>query len=153
MYQIIKLRDFPSMKDAMADWFSSKWNVPRQAYEESMTACLAGSDPVPEWYVTLDGETIIGGLGVIENDFHNRPDLRPNVCAVYTEPAYRCQGVAGALLYTVCRDMAARGIRTLYLVTDHTSFYERYGWEYLCPVLSDGEEVPSRMYVSRWDGD
>lgn len=31
-------------------------------------------------------------MGVIENDFHDRKDLTPNVCAVYTEE-YRCQGV------------------------------------------------------------
>ena len=38
---------------------------------------------VPQWYVVLEGDNIIGGCGVIENDFHNRKDLTPNVCAVY----------------------------------------------------------------------
>ena len=39
----------------------------------------------------------------------------------------------------VCRaDMAARGVDTLYLCTDHTSFYERYGWEFYCMVEEDG---------------
>lgn len=41
---------------------------------------------------------IIGGMGVIENDFHDRKDLAPNVCAVYTEEDRRCNGIAGALL-------------------------------------------------------
>ena len=35
----------------------------------------------------------IGGMGVIENDFHDRKDLMPNVCAVYTEEAYRGRGI------------------------------------------------------------
>ena len=43
-------------------------------------------------------------MGVIENDFHDRKDLTPNVCAVYTEE-YRCQGVAGSILIFVCKDM------------------------------------------------
>lgn len=73
---------------------------------------------------------IIGGLGVIENDFHDRKDLSPNVCAVYTEEDRRGMGVAGALLNGVCADMKERGIDTLYLLTDHDSFYERYGWEF-----------------------
>ena len=47
----------------------------------------------------------IGGLGVIENDFHDREDLTPNVCAVYTEEDRRCRGVAGSLLNYVCEDM------------------------------------------------
>ena len=64
---------------------------------------------------------------VIENDFHKRKDLTPNVCAVYVEEEYRGQGIAGGLLEYACRDMEKRGIGTLYLATDHTSFYERYG--------------------------
>ena len=43
--------------------------------------------------------------------------------------------------------MKERGIGTLYLVTDHTSFYERYGWELFCLVRCDGEEQLSRMYI------
>lgn len=33
------------------------------------------------------------------------------------------------------------------LVTDHTSFYERYGWQFYCMVQGDGEEEPSRLYI------
>ena len=104
---------------------------------------------VPQWYLAMEGERIIGGMGVIENDFHDRKDLTPNVCAVYTEEDRRCQGIAGALLDYVCKDMAGYGIDTLYLVTDHISFYERYGWEFLCMVQGDGEESMSRMYVHK----
>ncbi len=104
---------------------------------------------VPQWYLALEDGQIIGGLGVIENDFHDRKDLAPNVCAVYTEEAQRERGVAGALLDTVCADMRERGISTLYLVTDHTAFYERYGWEFLCMVQGDGEPELSRMYIHR----
>ncbi len=148
-YQIIRLIDNPEMKEQMADWFHKKWSVPLEAYLESMNDCLAGKNFVPAWYVAMEENRIIGGLGVIENDFHDRKDLTPNVCAVYTEPDKRCQGVAGALLQYVCDDMKAKGIEILYLVTDHTSFYERYGWEFLCMVHCDGETDMSRMYVHR----
>jgi len=30
-----------------------------------------------EWYVCLQGEAIIAGMGVIENDFHDRKDPPP----------------------------------------------------------------------------
>ena len=148
-YQIIRLIDKPEMKEQMADWFHKKWSVPLTAYLESMNDCLTEKNSVPQWYVAMEGSRIIGGLGVIENDFHNRKDLTPNVCAVYTEPDKRCQGVAGKLLNFVCDDMKAKGIETLYLVTDHTSFYERYGWEFLCMVQGDGEPDMSRMYIHR----
>ena len=45
--------------------------------------------------------------------------------------------------------MKELGIDTLYLITDHTGFYERYGWEFFCMVQGDGEDTPSRLYVHR----
>lgn len=147
--RIIRLIDRPGLKERAARWFHDKWGIPLEAYAESMEDCLRAENPVPQWYVAMEGERIVGGLGVIENDFHDRKDLAPNVCAVYTEEDRRGNGIAGALLRCVCADMKARGIDTLYLVTDHTSFYERYGWEFLCMVQGDGEDGLTRMYIHR----
>ena len=145
-YRVVRLRERPELKEEAAAWFHEKWGIPLEAYRESMEQCLAGGGPVPQWYMAMAEGRIIGGLGVIENDFHDRKDLAPNVCAVYVEEDFRCQGIAGALLEEVCRDMEGLGISTLYLLTDHTSFYERYGWEFFCMAQGEGESEPSRMY-------
>lgn len=147
MYEIVKLIEEPELRDRAANWFHEKWGIPLEAYLESMDECLTSGAAVPQWYVVKDQDTIIAGLGVIENDFHDRKDLTPNVCAVYVEEAYRCQGIAGRMLQFVCEDMQQREIDTLYLITDHTSFYERYGWEFLCMVQGDGEPDLTRMYI------
>ena len=146
-YKIVRLIDQPQIKEKAALWFYKKWNIPYEAYLESMEECLCQNNPFPQWYIALENDRIIGGLGVIENDFHNRKDLFPNVCAVYVEEDKRCQGIAGVLLETVCKDMSEKGVKQLYLITDHTSFYERYGWEFLCMVQGDGEPDMSRMYI------
>ncbi len=144
-YEIIRLVDAPQLKEAMARWFHEKWSVPEKAYLDSMEDCLAGKT-VPQWYAAVEGGRFVGGMGVIENDFHDRTDLAPNVCAVYTEPERRGRGIAGALLKFVCEDMKKRGVDTLYLVTDHVGFYERYGWEFFTMVQGDGEDRLSRLY-------
>ena len=147
-YQYITLREQPERKYMAAAWFQSKWGVPKEAYLECMEAFL-NRETEYGWYLCLDGDKIIGGMGVIENDFHDRKDLSPNVCAVYTEEEYRCKGIAGVLLNMVVQDMKEKGITPIYLVTDHTDFYERYGWEFLCMVQGDGEENMTRMYIHR----
>lgn len=144
----ITLRDKPELKDAAASWFNSKWGVPKEAYLECMNDYLNGETEYG-WYLCLCGDEIVGGMGVIENDFHDRKDLSPNVCAVYTEENYRCNGIAGKLLDMVVEDMQNKGISPIYLVTDHTGFYERYGWEFLCMVQGDGEPQMTRMYVHK----
>ncbi len=148
-YRMIKIQQQPEWKDRAAIWFHEKWNIPLEAYLESMDECLKSENAVPQWYIAVHKNEMIGGLGVIENDFHNRKDLTPNICAVYVEESYRCRGIAGRMLEYVCNDMKEKNIDTLYLVTDHTSFYERYGWEFLCMVQGDGEEELSRMYMHR----
>ena len=147
-YQYITLAQLPSYKEKAAEWFSGKWRVPKEAYLECMDAYLNGETDLG-WYLCLDGDKIIAGMGVIENDFHDRKDLTPNVCAVYTEEEYRRRGIAGRLLNMVVEDCRSKGISPLYLLTDHTGFYERYGWEFLCMVQGDGEDEMSRMYIHR----
>ena len=141
------LSDHPEMAEKAAQWFHEKWKVPYEEYLTSINQSLCAQSAVPQWYIALSQGSIVGGLGVIENDFHNRKDLTPNVCAVYVEEPFRCRGIAGKLLALVCSDMKRRGISTLYLITDHTLLYERYGWSFLCMVQGDGEEGLTRMYV------
>ena len=148
MKKYITLRERPELKEAAAAWFHSKWGVPEQAYLYCMTDYL-NRETEYGWYLCMDGEEIIGGLGVTWNDSHDRKDLMPNVCAVYTEEAYRKQGIAGQLLNMVVENMRDKGISPLYLVTDHIGFYERYGWEFFCMVHGDDEPEMTRMYIHR----
>ena len=132
-YIYIKLRECPELKQTVADWFHSKWGIPAKDYLACMSAYLRGETEYG-WYLCLDADKIIGGMGVIENDFHDRKDLAPNVCAVYTEKDYRCKGIVGHLFNMVVEHMKFKGITRIYLITDHTIFYERYGWKFLCMV-------------------
>ena len=89
------------------------------------------------------------GLGVIENDFHERKNLTPNICAVYVEEAHHRRGIAGRLLDMAVEDLRGKGVSPVYLLTDHTGFYERYGWEFHCLSMGDGATEPSRLYIHR----
>jgi len=68
---------------------------------------------------------------------------------VYTVEEYRKLGIAGTLLQMVVDDMKSKDVSPLYLITDHTNFYERYGWEFLCMVQPDDEPELTRMYIHR----
>ena len=144
--QFLSLSERPELKEYAADWFHNKWGVSKEAYLKCMDAYLSG-DTEYGWYICLNEDKIVGGVGVIENDFHNRKDLKPNICAVYTEKNCRKQGIAGRLLHMTVEDLRSKGISPVYLVTDHTGFYERYGWKFLCMVQGDGESEMTRMYI------
>lgn len=147
-FAYLTLRQRPELKEPAAQWFHQKWGVPKEAYLECMDDYMSGKTEYG-WFLCLDGDNIISGMGVIENDFHDRKDLTPNVCAVYTEAEYRGKGIAGRLLDMAVADLRSKGISPVYLLTDHTGFYERYGWEFLCMAQGNGETKPSRMYIHR----
>ena len=130
---ILPLRDAPVLADAATVWFSRRWGIPAESYRESMEQCLRRKAPVPQWYVVRDGGRLLAGAGVIANDFHDRKDLTPNLCALFVD--------------FIRQDLGAMGIPRLYLVTDHTAFYERYGWTFLTMVTGD-DHLPERMYTA-----
>lgn len=161
--RIVCLREEPELMDVAAQWFSQKWDVPLEAYLDSMGECIEHASKgcgdigsraiepsrcraVPQWYVALDGERIVAGCGVIDNDFHDRVDLAPNLCAFYVDPEYRGHGLGRAVISFACEDMRAHGLDDLYLVTDHTKLYERLGWEYLTSARDAETGEALRVY-------
>lgn len=147
-YSYISLRQSPNIKEAAAKWFSDKWSIPAETYLKCIEDYLYGKTEYG-WYVCILNDEIVAGLGVVENDFHNRKDLTPNICAVYTQEKHRCKGIAGNLLNLAVEDLKGKGISPVYILTDHIGFYERYGFEFLCMVQGNGEPNMSRMYIHK----
>lgn len=149
MREIIKINEHPDLKNQAATWFHQKWGVPLEAYLESIETSIVGKTAIPQWYDMFSENQMIAGIGVIENDFHDRKDLTPNICSLYVEEDYRNQRIAGELLSFVCLDMKKQGVETLYLLTDHQTFYEKYDWEFY--TLAQPEDSPntSRIYRHR----
>lgn len=146
--EIRMLREFPDYKEQAARWFSQKWGIPLSAYLESMEQCVSQKTGVPQWYFILNQkQELLAGAGVIENDFHNRPDLHPNLCALFVEEPFRNQGIARCLLDYIRKDMGRMGFDRLYLVTDHTDFYERCGWNFFTMVKGD-DGCQTRLYMA-----
>ena len=79
----------------------------------------------------LINDIIMGGYGIITNDFISRQDLWPWFCALYVDEKYRSLGL-GKMLLEHGRSQAGKlGFEKLYISTDHIGYYEKYGWEYL----------------------
>ncbi|MEG0470376.1 GNAT family N-acetyltransferase [Amedibacillus sp. YH-ame10] len=142
---VIKVKDHPEKAEKAILWFHQKWKYPLIAYQKSIQASFTSA--IPAWYIIEnDHNEIIAGAGLIENDFHDRKDLHPNICAIWVEESYRRQGIAKQLLQHICKDASSMGLAHLYLVTSHTSFYEQCGWSFLT-MVKDADGSALRMYT------
>ena len=131
MPDIINILQCPAWLDRAADYFSSRWKIDKQLYLDSINDSLSTSNPVPRWYLMLRGDEIIGGFGLIENDFMVRTDLCPWLCALYIEPAERGWQLGSILLARGRREAFILGFQKVYLNTDHVGYYEKYDWRYI----------------------
>ena len=64
-YKYISLIEVPTLKEKAAEWFHSKWGIPKEAYLKCMEAFLNGETDYG-WFLCLDENKIVAGLGVID---------------------------------------------------------------------------------------
>jgi len=131
--EIISIKKFPEYKDRAIKYFQSKWASPNsmEVYDDCITNCLTTISPLPQWYLLLDNDQIIGCAGLITNDFISRMDLYPWFCALYIEEEYKGNAYGSLLLEQAKIDAKTGGFSHLYLCTDHIGYYEKYGFEYI----------------------
>ncbi len=145
--QIRSLRENPSALERVIGWFSGHWGN-EAVYRDCMTACLSSDSPLPQWYwLEDDAGTVVGGAGLITNDFNARMDLWPWLCALYIEEAYRGRALGARLLDHAKREAVRLGFSDLYLATDHVGYYEKYGFVYIGET-GDPFGGSSRIYRS-----
>ncbi|GKU24284.1 GNAT family N-acetyltransferase [Clostridium folliculivorans] len=131
--EVVSIRKSPEYKDRAIQYFQSKWASKESlmVYEDCITNCITTSNPLPQWYLLVENDEIIGCAGLITNDFISRMDLYPWVCAVYIEKEYRGHAYGSLLLEQAKKDAKLGGFSNVYICTDHIGYYEKYGFEYI----------------------
>lgn len=84
---LINVKKNHRYKDSTIKFFQEKWasDENRILYEDCISSCLYSKNDLPQWYLIEKSGVIIGGAGLITNDFISRMDLYPWLCALYVE--------------------------------------------------------------------
>ncbi len=145
---VINIRERPEYKDRAIAYFQSKWanEKSKPVYEDCISRSILAVNPLPIWYLLMDGDKIVGCAGLITNDFISCSDLWPWLCALYIEESRRGNALGSLLIERVTRDAAKAGFDRLYLCTDHVGFYEKYGFTFECVGYHPWGES-SRVYA------
>ncbi|AEV67625.1 GNAT family N-acetyltransferase [Acetivibrio clariflavus] len=127
-YDIVGIRENKEYLIKAIDFFTEKWGIERRIYEDCLSNSITTQSPLPRWFLMLHNGEIIGGYGLITNDFISRQDLFPWLCALYIEEKYRGNELGAKLLEHGRIEAAKLGYKKIYLCTDHVGYYEKYGW-------------------------
>lgn len=121
-WNIISLREHPEQLERFLQDFPLHWgNEP--VYRNCMEASLKTDSPLPQWFLaeSPDGETA------------------------------GCAGLGGQLILHTAKAAELAGYRELFCCTDHTGYYEKYGFCYIGTGFHPWGES-SRIYCLRLKG-
>ena len=142
--EIISLRSCPEKLELFCDYFSRHWGK-SEIYRNCMENALNANSPLPQWFLICSSSEIIGGCGLITNDFISRMDLFPWLCALFVEDRYRNQGLGKKLIEYSAQKASELGYENLYCCTDHIGYYEKCRFEYIGIGYHPWDET-SRIY-------
>lgn len=130
--KIISVREQPEYADKIINYLQNSWNsVLPIMYNDCVSHCINAPNPLPQWYVLEKNHEIIGCAGLVTNDFISRMDLYPWLCALFIEENHRGNAYGLILIEQAKEDAKKAGFQKLYLCTEHTGYYEKYGFEYI----------------------
>lgn len=128
--KIISVRNRPEYAEQAISYFQEKWasDMTKMLYQDAINRSIDALNPLPQWYILLNNDQIIGCAGLITNDFISRMELYPWLCALHIESDFRGQGLARQLIDHIALEAKLLGFSKLHLCTDLEGFYERVGF-------------------------
>ena len=94
----------------------------------------------------VDGEDLVSFCTFAEKDDIQPTDLTPWIGWVYTFPNYRGNHYAGKLLSHAETLAKEARIKNIYISTNHTGLYEKYGYEFF-EIMKDINGEDTRVYI------
>lgn len=81
--------------------------------------------------ILLDNNSLVGFISLFPNDCKELPELSPWYATMYVKETYRGHGYSKILNDAILEEARRRKIKTLYLKTELTNYYEKFGAKYV----------------------
>ena len=128
---ILPLYAAPQFARQVTDWLWQAFGgeaLPREFFA-SIVQHSQTAEALPLTFIAVEGEQLLGTIGLWRCDLISRQDLFPWLAALYVAPAARGQGLAGKL-------------------QRHVIEYARFGWRY----IGEGLDYPATaVHLYRYD--
>ncbi|CAI0977535.1 GNAT family N-acetyltransferase [Serratia quinivorans] len=146
MTNIALLADYPQHRQQVIDWLWQAFGSEnsRAFFASVVDSGLCGAD-LPITFIALQGDELVGTVGLWRCDLISRQDLTPWLAALYVDESQRGSGLGLRLQQHVQDYSRQAGFNELYLYSDFSGYYERHGWHYIGDAL-DYPDRPVRVY-------
>lgn len=90
--------------------------------------------------ILLRGSSLVGFISIFEHDGNERLDLSPWYATMFVKKEYRGNGYSKLLNDAILKEAKKRGFAKIYLKTELSNYYEKFGAKYL-ENLNEKEKI------------
>jgi len=132
--EFFNLANKPEHLETVARWQWDEWCRDNGYTLEEIiyrTRNSMKTNDIPQTWVVLQGDELIGTFSLWNCDLFNRQDLRPWIACVIVKPEHRNKGLGSAMTKKGVEIVRGLGYKNMYLITHHEGYYEKLGWEFM----------------------
>lgn len=139
--KILPLYAVPQYGPQVTDWLWQAFGTSdSRDFFASIVATSQREGEMPLTFVAVEGDKLVGTVGLWRCDLISRQDLYPWLAALYIEEKQRGRGLGAQLQQHVIEYARTLGYPQLYLYSACKDYYERFGWQY----IGDGLDYPNK---------
>lgn len=148
MLKIINVKEYSLGIDKAVDYIHGVWGSEQNYlfYKDAIYHSSLPEKPLPQFFLLLKNDVIIGCSALITNDFISRHDLYPWMACLYVAETERGNQYGNLLIEHAEQAAKKAGFTSLYLTTHHDGYYEKYGWKRIEDGIDLFSGEPSRIY-------
>ena len=94
-------------------------------------------------FAALCGGAVVGFCTLLETDYYPENRYWPWISTIFVDEAFRGRGICGGLIRAAEQHALAAGFRAVYIPSDMTGFYERYGYVKIDSLVNYGGDTDS----------
>lgn len=139
--KILPLYAVPQYGPQVTDWLWQAFGTSdSRDFFASIVATSQREGEMPLTFVAVEGDKLVGTVGLWRCDLISRQDLYPWLAALYIDEKQRGRGLGAQLQQHVIEYARTLGYPQLYLYSACKDYYERFGWQY----IGDGLDYPNK---------
>jgi GNAT superfamily N-acetyltransferase len=119
---IVSLKDLPSYGRTLIDYVADNWKAVLQPFTNVLAGLFSSEEDLPQCYIMLKNNRIIGFYQLVEQELIIRKDLSPWITCVFIDEKERGQLLSSKLLEHGRTIAGNLGYEKIYLTTDHIQF-------------------------------
>ncbi|SMG40980.1 GNAT family N-acetyltransferase [Cedecea sp. NFIX57] len=139
--KIVPLYQAPQHAEQVTEWLWQAFGSQESRdFFASIVATSQREGEMPLTFIALEGEKMVGTVGLWRCDLISRQDLWPWLAALYIDESQRGKRLGELLQRHVVEYARGLGFESLYLYSACKAYYERFGWRY----IGDGLDYPDQ---------